>query len=329
MNRWSMFLVVTLSAAVPAAVILAGIGRGPRGGEAGPERITSLAEDPLWPPWSKPPEGGARFTIAMIDNAPDLHGDVNDPQLVVFFAGNQFMAWPDLLAAFRAAHPEVRRIFAETLPPGILADQMEQGALVVGNLRITVRPDVYAAGKDRIDRLQKEKGWFSRTEAYARNRLAILVYRGNPKHVASLKDLGRTDVTVSMPNPKWEGVANRIIEAYRKAGGQDLVDAVMKRKVDAGTTFLTHIHHRQTPLRVMLRWSDAGPVWYTEAKFQESLGHPVATVEVPEAENVVATYVAARLKDAPHAAAADAFMDFLASDAARAVYRKYGFLPPQ
>jgi molybdate transport system substrate-binding protein len=282
----------------------------------------------IWPPWNEPPADGLNFTINQIDNVPDLHGDIIDPQLVVFFAGNQFMATRELMAAFRQEHPEVQRIYWETLPPGILAKQIEQGAVIIGNLRIAIKPDIYTAGNRRIQQFQ-QKGRFDRTELYARNRLAIMVPKGNPKKIRSLKDLGRADVRVAMPNPAWEGVANLIIASYKKAGGQQLADQIMQEKVKDRTTFLTHIHHRQTPVRIMLGDSDAGVVWYSEAQFQQMIGNPLETVEIPANENMTGEYLAGSFKDAPHGAAARAFMDFLVSDKAQAIFRKYGFLPPK
>ena len=278
------------------------------------------------PPWNAPFQTGEAFTVPGIDNVPDLYGDVVDPQLVVFFGGNQFMVLDDLLKEFRKAHPEYVRIFVETLPPGILAKQIEQGgALVVGNLRIALKPDVYAAGKNRMDMTPE---WFGRTSSYAQNRLAIMVRKGNPKKVASLRDLGRPEVRVSMPNPAWEGIGKRIEESYEKAGGVALKTAVMTTKVKAGSTFLTQIHHRQSPLRVLYDQSDAAPVWYTEAFYQKMLGHPVESVEIPAKENILANYVAGTMKAAPHAQAAEDFVAFLTSPAGQAVYQKYGFLPP-
>ena len=281
------------------------------------------------PPWNPPP-AGLQFSVPPFDAIADLHGDVVDPQLTVFFAGNQFMVVHDLVAAFKQAHPEYQRVFVETLPPGILAKQIESGALVMGNLRLALKPDVYTAGKGAVERLQKEHGWFADSADYARNPLAILVAKGNPKHIEGLKDLGRPDVRVSMPNPAWEGIAKQIEAGYRKAGGEALDHAVMVTKVQDGSTFLTTIHHRQSPLRVLQGESDAAPVWSTEAYFQEQiLHHPVETVAIPAAQNAVATYTAARLKAAPHPQAAKDFLAFMQSPTAQAIYRKYGFQPPK
>ena len=281
------------------------------------------------PPWNPPPANGKHFTIPELDIVADLHGDVVDPQLTVFFAGNQFMVVHELVAAFQKRYPQYQRIFVETLPPGILADQIRKDALVMGNLRIALRPDIYTAGQNRMKELQKSDHWFSTTENYARNRLALMVYQGNPKHVAGLQDLGRADVRVSMPNPQWEGIAKTIETLYRKAGGEPLVNKIMVIKVKDGSTYLTQIHHRQTPLRILRGESDVGPVWYTEAYFQEHILHnPISTVEISDQDNMEVTYTAGLMKTAPHPQAARDFMRFLTSSAAQAIYRYYGFLAP-
>jgi len=291
-----------------------------------PAMTTDNSAANIWPPWDQPPAEGLNFTIHQIDNVPDLHGDIIDSQLVVFFAGNQFMVTRELMAAFRQEHPEIQRIYWETLPPGILARQIEQGAVIIGNLRIAIKPDVYTAGNRRIQQLQQQQR-IDPAVRYARNRLAIMVKKGNPQNVRSLKDLGRADVRVAMPNPEWEGIANLIIQAYKKAGGEELANRIMKEKVKDGTTFLTHIHHRQTPIRIMLDESDAGVVWYSEARFQQRIGNPIDMIEIPDDQNVTGDYWAGSFKDAPHTEAARAFVDFLVSAQGQAIFKKYGFMP--
>ena len=281
------------------------------------------------PPWNPPPANGVPFSVPGIDSVSDLHGDVVDPQLTVFFAGNQFMVVHDLVRAFQKQYPQYRRIFVETLPPGILAEQIRKGALIVGNLRIALKPDIYTADRNRIVELQQHEHWFTATEDYARNRLTLMVYRGNPKHITGLKDLGHAGVRVSMPNPKWEGVARAIEALYRQAGGEALVHEIMEVKVKRGETWLTRIHHRQTPLRILNHESDVGPVWYTEAYFQEHILHnPVESVSIPIQDNMQVTYTAGLMRDAPHPQAARAFLQFLTEPAAQAIYRYYGFMPP-
>jgi molybdate transport system substrate-binding protein len=290
----------------------------------------ALADGVVHPPWIQAPLRGENFTVPGIDNVPDLYGDINDPHLVVFFGGNQYMVVRDLVQAFQAAHPEYQRIFIETLPPGILLRQIEQGALVIGNMRISLQPDVYAAGRSRIEELQREKHWFARTANYAANRLAILTALGNPQNIVSWADLARPGLTLCMPNPQTEGIAeNAIIPALRAAGGDELVDRVYKQKVRNGETFLTQIHHRQTPMRIMEGKCEAGVVWYTEGYFHSSLTpHPISMVMLSDAQNHTGSYSAGVLKTAPHPKAGEDFLQFLQSKEGQAVYQKYGFLAP-
>lgn len=274
------------------------------------------------PPWNTPPQSAVMFTVPGVDNVPDLFGEINDPQLVIFFAGNQFMVIDELINAFKKTYPQYKRVFAETLPPGILARQIEGGSVTIGNLKIDVQPDIYTAGKSTIEITPQ---WFSKTVAYAKNSLAIMVQKGNPKNIKGLIDLGKPDIRISMPNPVWEGIGRQIEEAYVKAGGENLKTVIMETKVKDSTTFLTQIHHRQTPMRILYNQSDAGPVWFSEAYYQQMIGHPVQTIEIPEKENVEVIYAAGLLKAAPHKEAAKRFVDFLVSATAKNIYKKFGF----
>jgi molybdate transport system substrate-binding protein len=283
------------------------------------------------PPWNPPPENGKNFTVPGIDNVPDLQGDVTDPDLVVFLSGNQYMVVRDLMQALKDGYPAYRRVFVETLPPGVLVEQIEQGALIVGNLRITLRPDVYAAGRRRMQELQHDKQWFADTVDYARNRLAIMTAAGNPDHIGGWSDLARAGLPICMPNPKWEAIAaQQIIPALRDAGGEQLVEDIYQAKVQDGTNFVTQIHHRQTPMRIMQGKCAAGAVWYTEAYFHAQLmKHSISMVTLPDSQNRYAILTAGMLKDAPHREAGAAFLRFLRSPEAWAIFARYGFLAPE
>lgn len=282
--------------------------------------------------WVSEPQRGRAFTAPEIDILADLHGDIADPQLTVFYGGSQFMVLPDLLRAFRERHPEHVRIFVETLPPGILADQIDQidqGAVVIGNLRAAVQPDVYIAGRETIERMQREAGRFAETRPVNRNRLTLMVPAGNPAGVRGIADPGRPGLCVAMPNPAWEGIGHQLQSVYRRAGGDALERRIMTEKVADGTTVLTEIHHRQTPLRLLRGTSDVGTVWEGEFAYQRRHGRPLEAVAIPDALNHTGTTVAAVLRDAPHPQAARDFVACLGGERAQAVFREHGFLPPE
>ena len=286
------------------------------------------------PPWSKGHNDSASakgfvFEVSDIDNVPDLHGNPMDAKLVLFIGGNQFFVLPRLIAGFEKLHPELAgHIFYETLPPGVLVKQMANGNTVtLGNLTLDIAPDVYEAGAGVLSEMH-EKGEVDHVVNYATNDLEVMVSKGNPKHIAGLKDMGRKDLRLAMPNPEYEGVSKQIIASLKKAGGDSLAQMVYaSTPSEAGNVFLTQIHHRQTPMRLMRNESDAGVVWASEVRFQEKIGNPIEGVVIPASENTTAVYAAGMVKNAPHAAAAAAWLAYLQSEEGQAAYREFGFGP--
>ena len=283
------------------------------------------------PPWSKGrnnpvADKGFIFQVPDIDNVPDLHGNLEGAKLVLFIGGNQFFVLPDLIAAFTSHHPELAgRIFYETLPPGVLRKQMAGGGtLTLGNFTLRVQPDVYAAGADALADMEKQHLVEAPTP-YVTNDLGIMVAKSNPKQIKSLRDLARLDVRLAMPNMEFEGVARQIADSLRKAGGEDLFRTVYVEKPKSGATYLTEIHHRQTPMRIMKGESDAGVTWNSEIRFQEKIGNPIEGINIPRNENATGTYAAAVVMNSPHAEAGRAWVAFLKSTEAQAIYAAYGF----
>lgn len=281
-----------------------------------------LKENKYDPPWNKPITSSLHFTIEGVDNLPDIYGDINNPQLVIFMGGNQFMVLDELLAAFKKKHPKYQRILVETLPPGLLFEQIKTGELVIGNMRITLKPDIYTTGKDKIE---ENKAMFDRTEAFTATKLALMVQKYNPKKIKGLEDLMNDKIRISMPDKDIEGIGNTVEDAYRKAGGEKLHHRIMVDKVKDSTTFITEIHHRQSPMRILYNKSDVAPVWETEISYQKSLGHSVDKVVIPERYNKLSVTSAGLLKDAPNKEAANHFLDFVISEEAQAIFKKYGF----
>ncbi len=212
------------------------------------------------------------------------------------------------------------------MPPGLLVEQIKAGGTVtVGNLTFTAKPDAYFAGLKKIDDLIGDGTLQGPAVPYVTNTLAIMVPKDNPAHVAGLDDLGRPGTKLAMPNPAFEGIARQIKAALSKAGGKALADAVYEAKVKDGSTVLTHIHHRQTPLFLMQGVAQAGVTWQSEAVFQEQAGHPIGHVSIPDAQNATAIYAGALVKGAPHPMAARAWLDFIHSPEALKIFEGYGF----
>ncbi len=290
------------------------------------------AGDSQFPPWkggtnNDAPDKGLVFTVAPVDTMVDFHGSLTDPALVIYASGNNYFTYDKLVEAFAAKHPEYRgRVFYETLPPGLLLKQLKAGGTITsGNLTFTVKPDVMMAEQRVSEAWVKQGVLAAPVVSFATNDLTIMVPAGNPAHITGLADLAKPGIAVSMPNPAWEGVAAQIRAALVKAGGEALGKSVYEDKVADGSTILTRIHHRQTPLWLLQGSVQAGVTWKSEAIFQEQVGNKISHVEILPAQNVVAVYAAAMVANAPHAEAAKAWLEFIASDDAFAILAPYGF----
>jgi molybdate transport system substrate-binding protein len=291
-------------------------------------------EERTLPPWqaganNDATERGLQFTIPEIDVLADFHGDLTDPKLVIFFGGNYYFATKDLVLSFEASHPEFKgRIFWETIPPGRLMEQIEnRGRITVGNMTWTAKADVYFAGLRKVKESIDKGTLVAPAVPYVTNNLAIMVAKGNPRRIVGLSDLGKPDIRLAMPNPAYEGIGRQIKSALEKAGGAALVTSVYATKVKDGSTYLTLIHHRQTPLAIMQGCADAGVTWQSEAAFQEQAGNPIEHVAIPDDINATAIYAGAEVKDAPHREAAKAWLAFIRSPEALKVFERYGFKP--
>jgi len=264
------------------------------------------------------------FVVPPVNVVTDLHGDPG-ARLVVLLNGNQWMVLPDLLASFTAAHPDHGDLFVETLPPGILVAQVRHGALQMGSLRLSVRPDVLAAAPGVLEQLHGE-GLVDAPVRYASNDLALLVAPGNPLGITDWPDLARPEVRVAMPDPAIEGVGELIARALTAAGGVKLRERVMTTGADRGTTRYTRIHHRQSPAWIDAEEVDVAPVWTTEARTHDPAG--VQTVSLPPASNITGHYAAARVRAGTNPAGATAFLQHLTSPPGQEVYRSHGFAGP-
>ncbi len=299
---------------------------------ATPQCRPTAYDESVYPPWQKGANNdaakrGLEFTVPQADVMADFHGDLTDPKLVLYVGGNYFFAMAPLVKAFEAENPQFKgRLFWETIPPGLLAEQLKAGGTITsGNLTFTAKGDVYLAGLKKVRELVSDDTLVGPPVSYVTNTLAIMIPKSNPAHVTGLADLGRPGLRLVMPNPAFEGIVRQIKASLEKAGGPALAKAVYETKVADGSTILTHIHHRQSPLFLMQGCADAGVTWQSEALFQEQVGHPIAHIDIPAAQNATGIYAAAMVKGAAHPGAAKAWLEFIRSPSAIRIFESYGF----
>ena len=262
------------------------------------------------------------------NNITDLVGDPTAGSLCVAMNGNQFMVVPELLELWRA-EPGSGPVFLETLPPGLLAQQVAAGAIEVGTLRLALRPDVLAAGPDVLAELATA-GLIGGGSDYASNDLSILATAAAAESLGDdpLTALGREGLRVAMPDPRTEGVGRLIVDALRSAGGEELVHRVMVEKTAQGLTRLTSIHHRESALWLSGGEADVAPLWSTEAIHHDALGAGLVRVPIADRDNQLGRYAVAVVNGSPRLDEAERFAAFLRGTAARALYARHGFGAP-
>jgi ABC-type molybdate transport system substrate-binding protein len=262
----------------------------------------------------------------------DLHGleIAEKADLVLFMAGNQFMAMKEIIAEFKTQYPEIKNIFYETLPPGLELKQILAKGAIFQDKIFNIYPDVYSSVNLAAMQILEKEGHIGQNgyHLYLHNRLTLMVPRGNPAQISSVGDLAWDDVRISQPDPQNEDIAYHIMDMYRQAGGDELLDRVMEEKRAEGTTIFTIVHHRETPLRIEKKTVDVGPVWATEAVHARSSNLAFEVIEpgadLDQRESI--NYYICRLRPAPHPQNAQYFLDFILSEKGQRIYKKYGFV---
>ncbi|MFF3544102.1 molybdate ABC transporter substrate-binding protein [Streptomyces platensis] len=145
----------------------------------------------------------------------------------------------------------------------------------------------------------------------AKNRLVIVTGEGNPKKIGNLRDLANSKLKVVL-------AASEVpVGRY----GQQVLDA-QKLHVKPVSQ---EPNVRAVLSKVELGEADAGLVYKTDAA---TAPKKVDAVDIPDAQNAVASYPAATLKASQHTAAAAAFVKWLSTPEAQQILQRAGFQKP-
>ena len=254
----------------------------------------------------------------------------SEANLVLWVAGNQFFAMDEVVHAFQKAHPGVT-VGLITLPPGLILSAIEGAGWIYNGKEYRGTPDIYASVNLGHLRQLKTAGLMSNYEIYMHNELQIMVAKSNPKQIAGIDDLVRSDVRSSMPNPVSEGImqfyARKVLERHgiwsAIANGKECASCQTTER-----NWFTAVHHRETPERIRDNKSDAGIVWKTEVMEALRQGAQVEAVELPALDSLrdEVSYAIGALENSRHKENAEAYLAFLATAAAQDAYANFGFV---
>ena len=184
---------------------------------------------------------------------------------------------------------------------GVLATQIQQGAPV----------DTFAsADTTHMSTLSNARLVTGTPRVFARNRLVIVTKPGNPSRIASVKDLADvgTVALCALTAPCGTYSAQVLTTV-----GVTIPETSVTRGVDAKATIAA----------VTTGDAVAAIVYVTDAK---AAGAAVRTIAIPDAQNVIATYPMATVRDAKEPTVSKAFIAYVLSPKGQAVLRRAGFI---
>lgn len=207
---------------------------------------------------------------------------------------------------FKAANPGVSDVKLNFDASGTLAKQIQEGASA----------DVFASA-DEANMAKVTDAGLADGEplTFARNKLAIVVKKGNPHSIKSLEDLA-SGIMVSLcgsdvPCGKYAdqvlGNAGVTIPADKITRGQNVkttFGAVANGDADAGIVYATDITGDIT-------------------------GDEVESIAIPDDINAIAVYPITLIDASTNKETAQAFVDFVMSEEGQATLREFGFMSPK
>jgi molybdate transport system substrate-binding protein len=229
-------------------------------------------------------------------SSPKLSGNVT-----VFAAASLKESFTTLGKDFEKAHPGTKVTFSFG-GSDTLAASITGGAPA----------DVFAAASPKTMAIVTGKKDAAGTPAtFVRNQLEIATLPGNPDKVASLKDLTKPGLKVVLcaKTVPCGAAAQKALQA----GNLDLMPVSYEQDVKSALN------------KVVLKEADAAVVYRTDVK---AAGGKVEGVDFPESASAVNDYPIVLLKNAPNAAAAEAFIQLVQSPEGRQVLIGAGFLKP-
>ena len=226
--------------------------------------------------------------------------DSSGGNVTVFAAASLTAAFTELGDAFTAANPDVEVTFNFAGSSDLVA-QISDGAPV----------DVFAsADLANMSKLADAGLAAGEPATFATNTAEIVVEPGNPLDIAGVADLADSDLIVVLCAP--EVPCGAYAEQVVANAGTTVTPSSYEENVKAVVT------------KVTLGEADAGIVYRTDVI---AAGDAAQGVPIPDDINVVAEYPIALVADAPNAAGAQAFIDFVLSPAGQGIVAAYGFGP--
>lgn len=252
----------------------------------------------------------ALFLVACggTQNTGTTTGEALTGDLMVFAAASLNDAFNEIGSEFTAQNPGATVTF-NFGGSSQLATQLLEGA----------QADVFASANERQMQVVVEGGEIApdAPQRFASNRLAVIVPANNPAGITALEDLDQPGILLVLALP---GVPAR----------QYTDDIVANLGPDFSGAFYANLvseeeNVRRVVTKIALGEADAGLVYTSDVT--PDVANRVRQISIPDEQNVVALYPIAPLANAPQPELAEAFIQFVLSDAGQEILARWGFGP--
>jgi molybdate transport system substrate-binding protein len=226
-------------------------------------------------------------------------------------------------ASLKGALDEARTAYEADVPGVTLTISTDSSSALETKIEQGAPADVFLSADMENPQKLVDKGLSDGPAVpFAGNKLAIIVPASNPAAIRTPADLAKAGVKViaagdAVPITRYASqlVANLAMEPGYPADFVALYTANTVSKED---------NVKAVVAKIELGEGDAGIVYATDA----ATSTRVATVDVPDSANVLASYAGVVVKASTNAVAAQAFLTWFAGPAGQAILTSFGFLLP-
>lgn len=234
-------------------------------------------------------------------STPAPSGDTVAGTINVFAAASLTSSFKDEAASFQRKHAGAKVVLNFAGSAGLVT-QINNGAPA----------DVFAsADQPSMQKAVTAGNTAGPAANFASNKLQIVVAAGNPKGIKGLADLVQAGTVVVLCAPAVP-CGNYASQALARAGVK-VAPKSQEQDVNAVAT------------KVSTGEADAGIVYVTDVK---AAGSRVQGVDIPDDQNVAASYPVAPIKGGSNPRGGQAFIDFLLAPPGQAILASYGFGKP-
>jgi molybdate transport system substrate-binding protein len=196
-----------------------------------------------------------------------------------------------------------------------LRTQMENGAYA----------DVFVSANEKLMKAAKNDGLMNNSSVviFTKNKLSLIVPKGNPARIINLSDLAKPGLKIVM-GTKDVPVGDYALQIISKLGNDSAYGPDYKTKVLANVISQeTNVNYVVT--KVVLGEADAGFAYVSD--ITKNLTSKVDKIDIPDEYNVIAQYPMGILLESKYPVESREFMSLVMSDKGKAVLERYGFAP--